>query len=155
LYKKLFWVFFISMLPIIELRGAIPVGAANDIPFLLNYFVCVAGNILPVPFLILFAKKLLVWLSHFNKIGSFFKKITNKADEKAKTIGKYELLGLYLFVAIPIPGTGAWMGSLVATVLRLRLIPSFIVIVCGVLTSGLIMGFASYGLFNILGNFFA
>lgn len=150
MYKKLAMVFFISMLPIVELRGAIPFGAALDIPFFLNYLVAVLGNIIPVPFLIAFSKKVLIWLSSFDKIGNIFRKIIRKADEKAKKIGNLELLGLFLFVAIPLPGTGAWTGSLIAAILRLRLIPSFLTISAGVMTSGIIMGILSFGLFGIL-----
>lgn len=149
--KKYITVFFISMLPIVELRGAIPVGASMDLPFLANYVICVVGNILPVPFLILFAKGILEWLSKFEKIGPFFAKIIRKADEKAKNLGKYELLGLFLFVAIPAPGTGAWTGSLIAAILRLRLVSAFLVIAAGVMASGLIMGIVSFGLFGIIG----
>lgn len=148
--KKILTVFFISMLPIVELRGAVPVGAAMDLPFLLNYIVCVIGNILPVPFLIMFSKGLLVYLSGIPKIGVHFQKIINKADEKAKKIGGVELLGLFLFVAIPLPGTGAWTGSLIAAILRLRLLPSFLTILFGVMTSGIIMGIISFGLFGII-----
>lgn len=148
--KKLTTIFIISMLPIIELRGAIPVGAAMDIPFFPNYFVAVLGNILPVPFLIAFSKKVLLWLSSFEKFGHIFKKIIRKADEKAHKIGKLELLGLFFFVAIPLPGTGAWTGSLIAAILRLRLIPSYLIIILGVMTSGIIMGVLSFGLFGVL-----
>lgn len=149
--KKLVFIFFISMLPLLELRGSIPIGASMDLPFWQNYFVCVLGNMVPVPFLIVFSKKLLMWLSTFKKIGPMFRKIIDRADEKAKKIGHFELLGLFLFVAIPAPGTGAWTGSLISAILRLRLIPSFITILVGVATSGIIMGIISFGLFNILG----
>ena len=99
----------------------------------------------------MFAKKLLMFLAKHRVGGDFFQKIINKADEKALSIGKYELLGLCLFVAIPLPGTGAWTGSLIATALRLRLIPSLVAISLGVLISGVIMGVLSYGLFGMLG----
>ena len=148
--NKLLTVFFISMLPIVELRGAIPVGAALDLPFFLNYAICVLGNILPVPFLIMFSKGLLSYFSKNRRFGYHFKKIINKADEKAKQIGGFELLGLFFFVAIPLPGTGAWTGSLIAAILRLRLIPSFLTILSGVMTSGIIMGVLSFGLFGII-----
>lgn len=153
--KKYLTIFVISMMPIVELRGAIPIGVAMDVPFWACYLICVIGNILPVPFLILFSKRILEWLSKFEKIGPFFRKIINKADEKAKSLGKVELFGLFTFVAIPLPGTGAWTGSLVAAVLRMRIVPAFISITLGVLTSGLIMGFVSFGLFDVITRIFA
>ena len=140
-------------MPIVELRGAIPVGTALGLPFFVNYICCVLGNILPVPFLIMFSKGLLMWLSDMPKIGYHFKNIIQKADEKAKKIGKFELLGIFFFVAIPLPGTGAWTGSLISAILRLRLIPSFLTILAGVMTSGVIMGGISFGLFEIIDIF--
>lgn len=94
------------------------------------------GNLLPVPFLILFAKKILEFLSTLPRIGGFFQKIIRRADQKAAEIGHYEKWGLFLFVAIPLPGTGAWTGSLVAAVLRMRIWQAFLVITVGVLVSG-------------------
>ena len=148
--NKLFYLFCISMLPVVELRGGIPVGAAMNLPFWEVYLVCVLGNLLPVPFLILFAKTVLKKLSTVPKIGPFFAKIIRKADEKAAKFGTYELWGLFLFVAIPLPGTGAWTGSLVAALLRMRLVPAILCITAGVLTSGFIMSGISYGLFAAL-----
>lgn len=148
--NKYVYLFVISMMPIVELRGGVPIGAAMDLPFWQVYLICVLGNLLPVPFLIKFAKAVLTFLAKRSLFGGFFQKIIDKANAKALTIGRYELLGLCLFVAIPLPGTGAWTGSLVATALQLRLIPSLIAISVGVLISGLIMGGISYGLFGML-----
>ena len=151
MFKKYATVFLISMLPIVELRGAIPVGAGLGLDFWENYALAVLGNILPVPFLILFAKGILEWLSHFDRIGPFFRRIIEKADEKAKKLGKFELAGLFFFVAIPAPGTGAWTGSLIAAILRLRLRGAIIAIVLGVMTSGIIMGILSFGILSFIG----
>lgn len=148
--NKYLLVVLVSMLPIIELRGAIPIGAGYQIPFWTNYMLCVFGNVLPVPFLILFATKVLKWLTGFRKIGPFFQKILNKGEEKAKKLGKVELFGLFCFVAIPLPGTGAWTGSLIAATLRLKFWPSVITIALGVAASGIIMGILSYGLFSLI-----
>ena len=131
LQNKWFYLFCISMLPIVELRGGIPAGAAMGLPFWSVYLTCVLGNLLPVPFLILFAKKILEFLSTLPRIGGFFKK-------------------MFLFVAIPLPGTGAWTGSLVAAVLRMRIVTAFLVIAAGVLVSGFITGGIAYGLFTAL-----
>lgn len=158
------------MLPVVELRGGMPVGIGLGIPFWLCYAVCVIGNMLPVPFLIAFSKKITawfalqkdvktessslpvkIWYTCINFIGKILFKVNKKADEKAKTIGTYELLGLFLFVAIPLPGTGAWTGSFIAAILRLRLVKSTVAILAGVMTSGLIMGLVSMGIFNLFG----
>ena len=168
--RKILWVFFVSMLPIIELRGGVPIGVGMGLDFWITYPVCVIGNLLPVPFLILFSKKVLIWFSKKRDMditadnwletflkkslkwfGGFCHKLIIRADEKAKSIGTYELLGLFLFVAIPLPGTGAWTGSLIAAVLRLRMFKAFVAIALGVITSGIIMGFVSYGFLGLLG----
>lgn len=137
------------MLPIVELRVGLPAGVAMGLDFWQVYPVSVLGNILPVPFLILFSKQVVSFLAKKRVLGGFFEKLINKADEKARSIGRYELLGLFLFVAVPLPGTGAWTGSLVAAVLRMRLLPAFAVICAGVLTAGIIMGVLSFGVLGI------
>ncbi len=154
LIQKLLWVFFISMVPVIELRGAIPVGAAMGLPFWLNYLVCVVGNVLPVPFLILFSEKVLTWCTKIPKIGRLFQKIIDKGQKKTAKIGRYELLSLMLFVAFPIPGTGAWSGSLVAALLHLPVKKASLAITLGVLLCGLIMGAVSWGVFDVVLSWF-
>lgn len=150
LQNPYFYVFFISMLPIVEIRGGMPAGIAMGMDFWQAYVVAVIGNILPVPFLILFSKQVVSFLAKKQICGDFFGRLIHKADEKARSLGKYELLGLFLFVAIPLPGTGAWTGSLVAALLRLRLVPALGVILCGVLTAGLVMGVLSYGILSAI-----
>ena len=159
-------VFFVSMLPVVELRGGIPLGTGMGLDMWLCYPICILGNLLPVPFILFFAKSFLDWtaegkpLSPFwervavllpgewfrklckwfqRKFGPLFAKIIRRAEEKAASIGNYELLGLFLFVAIPLPGTGAWTGTLVASILRLRTWKTFLVVSLGVLTSGVIL----------------
>lgn len=148
--NKWFYLFCISMLPIVELRGGIPAGAAMGLPFWPVYLICVLGNLLPVPFLILFAKTVLQKLSTLPRIGGFFRRLIRRADAKAAEIGQYEKWGLFILVAIPLPGTGAWTGSLVAAVLRMRLLPAVLIIAAGVLVSGFITGGIAYGLFTAL-----
>ncbi len=141
------------MLPIVELRGALPAAAHLDLHFLPSYLAAVAGNMLPVPFLILFSKKLLKWLSAQPLVGNFFTRYIEKANHKARQVGKYELLGLCLFVAIPLPMTGAWTGAVISAILQLRMRPAFFSIGLGVMISGIIMGALSYGvsgLFDLL-----
>ena len=135
-----FYLFCISMLPVVELRGGIPVGAAMGLPFWAVYPVCILGNLLPAPFLILFAKTALQKLATLPKVGGFFSRLIRRADEKAEQIGKYEKWGLFLLVAIPLPGTGAWM----------RLLPAVLIIAAGVMVSGLIVSGVSYGVFAAL-----
>lgn len=168
--EKCIYVFLISMLPVVELRGGMPVGIGMGLPFWVAYLVCVVGNMLPVPFLIMFSKSIFAWFARqkdvqtdsrsvvvkiwykcINFIGKILFKVNKRADEKAKTIGNYELFGLFLFVAIPLPGTGAWTGSFIAAILRLRLVKASIAILAGVMTSGLIMGLISEGVFGFLG----
>lgn len=148
--NKWFYLFCISMLPIVELRGGIPAGAAMGLPFWPVYLICVLGNLLPVPFLILFAKTVLQKLATLPRIGRFFGRLIRRADAKAAEIGQYEKWGLFILVAIPLPGTGAWTGSLVAAVLRMRLLPAVLIIAAGVLVSGFITGGIAYGLFTAL-----
>lgn len=146
-YLKLF---VISMLPIIELRGAIPFGVLTmNIPFWQVYWTAVAGNILPVPFLILFAGKVLRFCAKLPKVGHLFQKIIDIGHRKIKTINTTIWLGLFLFVAIPLPGTGAWTGCLIATLLGMRVRQAFFPIALGVMASGIIMGIMSYGISGI------
>ena len=144
---------FVSALPIIELRGGLPVAAASGIHPVAAYFLCVIGNMLPVPFIIL------LWSKVFNlfKRGKFkelLEKIQAKADEKKEKVLKYEKWGLYIFVALPLPGTGAWTGALIAATLEMKLKDAFPVILAGVLTAGVIMTIVSYGGAAILTSIF-
>lgn len=109
------------------------------------------GNILPVPVLILFARRVLFFLAKQPKIGKYFQKIIDIGQSKIDKLGNYEYLGLYLFVAVPMPGTGAWTGSLIATLLQMRLWKAFLVIALGVMTSGILMGIGSWGILGLLG----
>ena len=151
--KDYIYVFFVSMLPIVELRGAIPIGVGMGLPLLPTYLVAIIGNCLPVPFLIVFSKRVLQWLAGFPKIGHIFQRIIDKATEKsqAASFAKYEYLGLFLFVAIPLPGTGAWTGSLIAAILQLDWKKAFLTIAAGVLGAGIIMSLVSAGIFGSFG----
>ncbi len=148
--EKFLYLFIISMVPLIELRGAMIYAAANNMPFLASFACCVIGNILPVPFLIKFSKGILLRLSKVDKIGWFFQKIIDRGNKKAAEIGGWELLGLFLFVAIPLPGTGAWTASLVSALLQLRIKKAMLAIAAGVVVCGIIMGALSFGIANIL-----
>ena len=117
LVKEYFWIFFISMVPIVELRGAVPAGLAMGLPVIPTYIVSVIGNMLPVPVILLFAKAVLLWCTKLpGGLGRFFMKIYDKgvkAGEKMQAkAGRGIYWALFLFVAIPLPGTGAWTGCL-------------------------------------------
>ncbi len=146
------YVFVISMVPIVELRGAIPVGYGMGLPFFVNYIICCIGNLIPVPFILLFIKWLLNFMS-FSKIG-FFNKTANfvlkKAEKNKGKITKYATWGLFLFVAIPLPGTGAWTGALVASLLDMKRSRAMLSITAGVVAAGLIMSLICYGFIDFL-----
>lgn len=151
---KLIFLFFLSMVPIIELRGAVPIGLGWELPFWVVYLVSVAGNLLPVPILIPFAGRVLHWCAELPKIGFIFRKILDIGDKKvSKALSSNHALmfALYVFVAIPAPGTGAWTGCLIATLLQMRVRDAFLPIAAGVATAGIIMGIASFGVFGLFG----
>ena len=145
----------ISMLPIIELRGGIPVGALNGIPWVETYLLCVIGNMLPVPFIILFVRRVFDWMKKKSaRLGRLAERFETKFRTKAANVVKYEMLGLLLFVAIPLPGTGAWTGAGIAAFLNMRLKHALPVIFGGELIAGFIMSGISYGFLSFL-NFLA
>ena len=144
--KNYLMVFFISMVPVIELRGAIPIGLGMGLPALPTYLVCVLGNMLPVPFIILFIRQIFAWMRrHMPKLDGFVAKIESKAHLKGETVQKYGPLGLLIFVAIPLPGTGAWTGALIAALLDLRLKLAVPAITAGVFLAGIIISLLTYG----------
>ncbi len=150
---KTLWVLFISMIPIVELRGAIPIGFLLDIPLWLCFTVSCLGNFLPVPFILLFIRRILNWMKgvrflRFDKIALW---VERKAQKHSAKVMKGVASGLFLFVAIPLPGTGAWTGSLVAALFDMRLKYAIPAIVLGILAAGIIMSLVSYG---ILGGIF-
>ena len=157
--KSYLLVFFVSMVPLIELRGAIPIGLGMGLPILPTYLVCVVGNMSPVPFIYLFARKFLIWGYHKPLIGPICKFCIVKGEKGGRALeakaGRGLVVALLLFVGIPLPGTGAWTGCLAATLLDLKFWPSVLAVLCGVMTAGLIMGAASAGLLGALGMIFA
>ena len=157
--KKYLWVFLISMVPLVELRGAIPVSQVMGLPLTTSYIVSIVGNMLPVPIIYLFARKVLEWGCDKPLIGGFFswclekgKKGGKKLQEKA---GRGLFVALLLFVGIPLPGTGAWTGTLAASLLDMDFKSSIIAVMGGVLLAGVIMGAASAGFLGALGAVFA
>lgn len=152
---KYLTVFGVSMVPLIELRGAVPIGTGLGIPWLLNLIICIVGNCLPIPFILLFVKAILKWMRSC-KIG-LFNKVSNwlfdKAEKHRPAIEKYAVFGLFVFVAIPLPGTGAWSGALVASVFDMPKTKSIISIFAGVVTAGLIMTVGSQAVAAVISLF--
>ena len=133
------------MVPIIELRGALPSGVAMGLSPWTAFAVSVIGNMVPVPFIILFIRGILDWMKRFDTFRRFAEKLEAKAQKHEDKIQKYEALGLFILVALPLPGTGAWTGSLVAAIFDIRLKSAVPVIFAGVITAGLIVLFITYG----------
>lgn len=141
-------VFIVSILPILELRGGLIAASLLDVSPLTGYIVSIIGNVLPVPFILLFINKILEWMKNskikwMNKVAKWLDK---KARKHKNSIEKYGYLGLILFVGIPLPGTGAWTGCLAASVLNMDKKKSFISIMLGIIMASIIMMILSYGL---------
>ena len=149
LLNKVIGIFLMSMLPIIELRGAIPIGVAIGLPWYLNMIVSIIGNMLPVPFILLFSVKAFEFMKKHNIMVKFVEKIENRAKKRSEGLATGEFIGLMLFVAIPFPGTGAWTGALIAALLQFERKKSFFYIVLGVIIAAVIMTLASYGVISL------
>ena len=141
--KSYLWIFFISMVPLIELRGAIPVSQVMGLPIVPSFIVCIIGNMLPVPIIYLFARKVLEWGADKPLIGKFFTFCLEKGEKGGKKLqakaGRGLFVALLLFVGIPIPGTGAWTGTLAASILDMDFKSTVAAAMCGVLLAGVIM----------------
>lgn len=139
----------ISMVPLIELRGAVPVGIAAGMPWQEVLPLCVIGNLLPIPFVLFFAEWLLDLLAKLPALRGFADRYKARLERKKGSITKYARLGLFLFVAIPIPGTGAWSGAAIASLLKMKRGRAFVSIALGVITAGLIMSVVSSGVLSV------
>ncbi len=156
MFKSYLISFFISMVPLIELRGGVPIAVASGIPALNAIAVCAIGNMLPVPFIYLFARKILVWGSTKPTLGPIFAKILEKGEKAGQKLvhsasRKGLFVALMLFVGIPLPGTGAWTGTLAASLLNMGWKSTTGAVTLGVLIAGCIMGAGSAGLFHLFG----
>ncbi len=147
-------VFLISMVPLIELRGAVPYAVGFDLPLLPSLVLCVLGNMIPVPFIFLFARKILEWGQDKKIIGGFCRWCMEKGHKGGKKLEEKAGAGLYvallLFVGIPLPGTGAWTGTLAASLLDMDFKKSVLYVLGGVLLAGAIMLLASLGVFGAI-----
>ena len=144
-FGKILTTFLVSMVPVIELRGAIPIGVARGLPFWAAVLVSIIGNLVPVPFIIIFIKKIFAFMREkMPKLNGLVTRLENKANSKSETVQKYAFWGLFIFVAIPLPGTGAWTGALIAEMLEMPLKKAFPSIMLGVLSAGAIATFITY-----------
>lgn len=152
--KKYLMIFLVSMVPIVELRGAIPISQGLGLPLLQSYIICIIGNMLPVPVIFLFARKVLEWGCDKPVIGGFFSWCIEKGERGGRKLegkaGRGLYVALLLFVGIPLPGTGAWTGTLAASFLDMDYKKSVVAVLGGVLLAGVIMGCVSAGVFGMI-----
>ncbi|HIT54157.1 MAG TPA: small multi-drug export protein [Candidatus Fimivicinus intestinavium] len=148
-------VFIVSLFPVLELRGGMIVAKLLDVPFLSAFIISFIGNMVPIPFILLFIKKIFAWLRRFPRWSRIIDKLEARSMNKSDKIEKYKEWGLLIFVAIPLPGTGGWTGSLIAALLDLRIKKSLPIIALGVLVAGIIMSLVVYGVFGGLAKLFA
>ncbi|MDR1692172.1 MAG: small multi-drug export protein [Oscillospiraceae bacterium] len=148
-WYKAMMTFLISIVPVIELRGAIPVAAHAGLPWFAALPSAVLGNMLPVPFIMIFGRRFFAWLRRHTPFGKLADRLEARAEKKIDTVRKYQFFGLLIFVAIPLPGTGAWTGALIAAMMDLRMRTAVPSILLGVIGAGLIMSALSYGLFGL------
>ena len=156
MFTKYLTVFLVSMVPLVELRGAIVMAVGMDLDYFTALAVCVIGNMLPVPLIYFFARKVLVWGADKKYIGKFFRFCLEKGqrggEELVKKAGRGGLfVALLIFVGIPLPGTGAWTGTLAASFLNMGIKSTAVPVSLGVVMAGLIMGLASMGVFSVIG----
>ena len=161
-FTKYLIVFLISMVPLIELRGAIPyaigyISAGYDLNLALCYLIAIVGNMIPVPIIYLFARKVLEWGKDKKVIGKFFTFCLEKGEKGGQKLqakaGRGLYWALFLFVGIPLPGTGAWTGTLAASILDMDFKKSVLAVIGGVILAGIIMGVASAGVFTAIFSF--
>lgn len=145
------FIFIVSMLPFIELRGGLIAASLLDIPLIEANIICVIGNIIPIPFILLFIKKIFAFMKKHNILKGLVESIEKRAEKKSKKAIKGEFLFLLFFVGIPIPGTGAWMGTLIASLFDFKIKRASLAIFLGLMLAVIIMDIVSYG---IIGNIF-
>ncbi len=139
--------FAISLFPVFELRGGMIAARLLEIPFLQAFIICFIGNMIPIPFILLFIRKIFAWMRKFKAFAKIVDKMEERSEKKKGTIQKYKEWGLLLFVAIPLPGTGGWTGALIAALMDLRFKKCLPIITLGVFIAGLIMSLITYGIF--------
>lgn len=144
------YIVIVSMVPIIELRGAIPLAMALDMPLVPSFIVSIIGNLIPIPFILLLIKRICEWMKTVKHLSAIPLFLERKVEKNKDKVLKYAKWGLFLFVAIPLPGTGAWTGALIASFLNFKFKDAMIAITGGVISAGLIMAVFSYGLLGLI-----
>ena len=148
---ELFYTMLMSMVPVVELRGGIPFGVALGLDIWPAYIAAVIGNMIPVPFIIIFIRRIFQWMRvHMPRLNNLVDKLEKKAHLKGRMVTKYKYLGLMIFVAIPLPGTGAWTGALAAAFLDMRLRKALPAIFLGVLIAGVLISALTFGVTSLL-----
>jgi uncharacterized membrane protein len=147
IFSTEFIVFFISLLPILELRGGLIAASLLGLNWKIAFVICILGNLLPVPLILLFVKKIFSCLKN-TRFVKLIRKLEDMAAKKSEKVLKYKKFGLFLFVAIPLPGTGAWTGALIASLIDMKIKDAFLWIALGVICAGLIVMGLSYGIFG-------
>ena len=144
--KDILLTFLVAMVPVVELRGAIPFGVVRGLNLWTAISASVLGNLVPVPFIILFIRRIFAWMrAHMPKLDGLVTRMEKKAEKNRAAVEKYAFWGLAILVAIPLPGTGAWTGALVAAMMEMRLKRAFPAIVIGVVIAGVIVSVVTYG----------
>ena len=144
--KDILLTFFVAMVPVVELRGAIPFGVVRGLNLWTAIIASMLGNLIPVPFIILFIRKIFAWMrAHMPKLDGLVIRMEKKAEKNRAAVEKYAFWGLVILVAIPLPGTGAWTGALVAAMMEIRLKRAFPAIAIGVAIAGVIVSVITYG----------
>ncbi len=144
--KDILLTFLVAMVPVVELRGAIPFGVVRGLNLWTAIIASVLGNLVPVPFIILFIRRIFAWMrTHMPKLDGLVTRMEKKAEKNRAAVEKYAFWGLAILVAIPLPGTGAWTGALVAAMMEMRLKRAFPAIVIGVVIAGVIVSIVTYG----------
>ena len=144
-----FTTFFVAMVPVIELRGALPIGVAGGLPVWVATVIAIAGNMTPIPFILLLLRRVFAWMRRLPKLGELIGKLEKRAHLKGETVKKYRIFGLIILVAIPLPGTGAWTGALVADVLDIRMKTALPAIFAGVCIAGAIVAMVTTGVIHL------
>lgn len=147
--KEVF-IFLVSMLPLIELRGGLIIASLLKVPLMQANIICILGNILPIPFILLFIKKIFEFMKKHNILKNLVYKLADRAAKKSSGVEKGEFIFLLLFVGIPLPGTGAWTGSLIASLLEFDIKKASLAILIGIIIAAIIMDIVSYGVLGSL-----
>jgi len=152
LFPQILIILLISMIPVIELRGALPLAMISGVPWYIALPTAIVGNLLPTPFILLFIKKIFKWLRKHTRLGGLVDKLEKKGTKNINKVQKYELFGLTLFVAIPLPGTGAWTGALIAALMDMKMKKAMISLTLGVIGAGVIVTILFYFFPALLGS---